>query len=160
MSRAEACKVLQVSPSADAEIITQAYWYLARKYWADAQRDRKARRQLDELNRAYVALNPAAEAPAMTEGPPATAGEPPTMPNEPPVTASEPLLAEEVFAWLRTVLRRTAARWQGRVPEITALSAAVAVLTFLALSAGASALVTVATAVVALLAVLAPWRRA
>ena len=44
MTKTEACKILQVASSADAEIITQAYWHLARKYRAAGGRDRSVDR--------------------------------------------------------------------------------------------------------------------
>lgn len=146
MTKEEACRILQVAPAADAEIITQAYWHLARKYRAKAARDRRARLRLDELNQAYSVLHPASK------------GAPP--PEEAPISApNQAPLAEEFIAWLRRVIEQTRARWQGRVPEIAVLTATTAVLAFLALSAGASALWALLALAVALIAIWAPWRR-
>lgn len=144
LTREEACAVLQVAPSADETLITQAYWHLARKYRARAAQDPEARRRLDELHEAYRVLFPGREGP----------------PDEAPTGEDESPVAEELLAWLRRLVSQTAARWQGRVPEVAVLTAAVVILTLLALAAGASALWTLLTAAVALLTIVAPWRRA
>ena len=145
MTKAEACRILQVASTADTEIVTQAYWHLARKYRAKAGRDRRARQRLDDLNEAYRVLHPASDgAPAPEEALRAA-------PDEPP-------LAEEFSAWLGRLIVQTNARWQGRMPEVAVLAASMAVLAFLALSAGASALGTVLVLAVAVLAIWSPWR--
>lgn len=145
LTRAEACKILQVAPTADQELITQAYWHHATKLRVHAPRDPEARRRLDELNRAYLVLNPAqGEAPLSKEVPP---------------TREEPNLAEEFMARLRRLIEQTRARWPGHVGEVTTLSVTTAVLTFLALSAGASPLWTLLAAGVAAVTIWAPWRR-
>ncbi len=148
MTKTEACKILQVASSADAEIITQAYWHLARKYRAAAGRDRRAKRRLDELEEAFAVLHPGpAEAP------------PPQEARVGPGTSGELPLAEEFMAWLRQVAEQTTARWRGRVPEIMALAVATVVLAFLALSAGASPVLTLLALALALVTVVSPWRR-
>jgi hypothetical protein len=145
MTKTEACKVLQVASSADEEIVTQAYWHLARKCRAEASRDKRARARLDNLNRAYLVLVPTAGAkPA-----PHTA-----MPVEP-----EPPLTEELATVGRRIVQRTKARWQGRIPELAILSATTATLTYLALAAGASVPLTALAAGFAVFAFVAPWRR-
>ncbi|MDP3767581.1 MAG: DnaJ domain-containing protein, partial [Dehalococcoidia bacterium] len=107
LTKAAACKVLQVAPTADEELITQAYWHLARKVRVHAHRDPEARRQLDELNRAYLVLNPArAEAPLSAEAPPLD----PDQPNE-------------FVAWLKKLVQQVAERWPRRTPEVAILSA-------------------------------------
>jgi len=156
MTKAQARRVLGVAATADREMVVQAYWHLARKHRAAAGRDQRARQRLDELNRAYLVLQPGS-------------GEPPEEP-EPVVleravkhagrasTAELPLL-QELLAWVRDVVAQTKARWRGRVPEITILTATTAVLGFLALSGGADGLVTVLTLGAAGLAIWAPWRQ-
>lgn len=141
----QACKILQVAPSADEEIVTQAYWHLARKHQAAAKRDRRARKRLDDLNKAFLVLNPGRTGPPTADdGPP-----PPT----------QPAVAPEISLWLRRVLAQTQARWHGRVPEVGVLTVAVMVLTFFALSAGASVPWTLVTAGIAAVTIWAPWRK-
>ena len=142
--RAEACRLLQVAPTADDELITQAYWHLARKYWANAAHDPEARQRLDDVNRAYLTLNPAQTAA------PLSFQEPP--PEQPP-------LMEEFTAWLRHAVDHTRARWLGRVPEIVTLTVTTALLAFLALTGGADSVWIVVVTGVALLTIWAPWRR-
>ena len=148
-ARERACAVLQVSPTADAEIITQAYWHLARRYRAKASADRSARKRLDELNDAYRLLQPT---PGGTN-PLEEAGF--TPPSAPP----GPSFLEELFAWARKVVAQTSIRWQGRGPEIGILIFTTTLLAFLALGAGASAFWTVAAAALAILVIWSPWRR-
>ena len=145
-ARADACKVLQVAPTADAEIITQAYWYLARKYRATAGTDTDSRKRLDALNEAYRVLEPGTE-------------DAPLLDESPRVKSQGPSLADEVGAWLRQAIDQTKERWQGRVPEIGVLTATTTLLAFLAFSAGASGVLTLATATAALVTIWAPWRR-
>ena len=145
LTKAEACKVLQVAPTADEELITQAYWHQARKVRVLAARDPEARQELDRLNRAFLVLNPArTEAPLTGEAPPATSGSP---------------LTDEVVASVRRLVDQTRARWPNHVPEVTTLMVTTAILTYLALSAGAAPLWTLITAGAAALAIWAPWRR-
>ncbi len=145
LTKAEACKILQVAPTADEELITQAYWHHASKLRVLASRDSEARRQLDELNRAYLVLNPAqSEAPLSQEAPP---------------IREQPSFIEEAIGWLRRLIDQTRARWPEHVPEVTTLTITTALLTFLALSAGASPLWTLLVAGVAAVAIWAPWRR-
>ncbi len=149
MTKAQACKVLQVSSTADAEIVTQAYWHLARKYRADGSRDARARKRLAELEEAFALLHPAPlEALAPDERGPAAR------------LSEEPPLAQEFVTWLRQLAGHTTVRWRGRVPEIAIIGAAAVFLAFLALSAGASGLLTLLALGVALVTVLSPWRRA
>ena len=144
LSKAEACKALQVAPTADEELITQAYWHQARKVRLLAARDPEARAELDKLNRAFLVLNPArAEAPLTGEAPPATTGP----------------FATEVVASVRRVVDQTKARWPNHIPEVTTLVATTAILTYLALSAGAEPIWTLIVAGAAAVAIWAPWRR-
>lgn len=145
MTKREACKVLHLAPSADAEIITQTYWHLARKVQAEPESEEN-RRRLDELNEAYYALHPAPQKALVREAAP--------QPAEPGKD-----LAAELLAWFRQVVDQTILRWRGRVPEITALTITTLVLALLALSAGASWLWTLLAAGAALVTVWAPWRK-
>jgi hypothetical protein len=148
LMKAEACRILQVAPAADEELITKAYWHLARKHRAYAPTDPEARERLDELNRAYVTLHPAeTEAPLEREVPPI----------EEQVSTG---FFEQVYVWWRTLVEHTKAVWPEHVGEVTALSVTTAVLTYLALSSGANAMGTLIVAGVAGLAIWAPWRRA
>jgi hypothetical protein len=53
------CLVLQVHPEADAVMIDNAYWHLAKRYNEAAAYDPKAREKLEELNEAYIVLGSA-----------------------------------------------------------------------------------------------------
>ena len=147
LTKAEACKVLQVAPGADQELITKAYWHQAREARAFARRDPEARARLDELNRAYLALNP-----GKTEAP-LSNGE-----LHPP--GNDRSFGNEVSEWLHRVVQQTRVRWGDHMPEVTILVATTTALTFLALAAGASSLPTVLIAAAAALAIWAPWRKA
>ena len=136
--------MLQVAPTADAEIITQAYWYLARKYRATAGTDDESRRRLDALNDAYRVLQPGTE-----DAPP----------QLPPAEPRGPSLSDQIGARLQQAFDETKERWRGRVPEIGALTATTMVLAFLAFSAGASGVLTLLATTVAIVTIWAPWRR-
>ena len=143
LTKAEACKLLQVAPTADEELITQAYWYQARKVRAYARHDPEARRRLDELNRAYRVLNPAStEAPLERETPP-------------PDRTS---VADAVSSSFKAIVDEVASRWPGHATEVAVLSVTTMLLAFLALEAGASPLWTLVSAGVAAIAIWAPWR--
>lgn len=146
LTKADACKILQVAPTADEELITKAYWHQARKVRAYAPRDPEARLRLDELNRAYVVLNPGK-------------GEAPLAREMPPPLPEEPAWGDQLFGWLRQLVEHTRARWPEHVGEVTVLTGTTAVLTYLALSAGASPFWTLLAAGVAALTIWAPWRR-
>ncbi len=101
------------------------------------------------LNEAYRVLEP---------GTPGTE-DAPLLDESPRVKSQGPSLADEVGAWLRQAIDQTKERWQGRVPEIGVLTATTTLLAFLAFSAGASGVLTLATATAALVTIWAPWRR-
>ncbi len=145
LTKAEACKLLQVAPTADEELVTKAYWHLARKYRAFARHDPEARQHLDELNRAYVVLSPAQD-----EAP---------LSNEMPPILAERHWIEDFFHGVRRFIDETAARWPGRTAEMAVLAVTTAVLGYLALSSGASALWSLLALGVAGLTIWAPWRR-
>ena len=145
LTKAEACKALQVAPTADEELIMQAYWHQARKVRVLAARDPEARAQLNELNRAYLVLNPArTEAPLAAEAPPSA--------------NSSPRLGEDVISSLRKLIDQTRSRWPQHVREVTTLMVTTAILTYLALSAGADPIWTIFVAAVAAATIWAPWR--
>ena len=144
LTKAEACKILQVAPNADRELITQAYWHLARKYRVEMGSDPDARERLDQLNEAYLVLSP-----GQSEAP---------LPQETPPIREESDLASNVIAWLRRLIDETAARWPGHAAEVAVLAATTALLTFLALSSGASLIWTLLVAGIAGLTIWAPWR--
>lgn len=145
MTKAEACELLQVAPTADQEITTQAYWHLARKYQAAAKDNKQARQRLDELNQAYRVLHPKAkEVPA----PPAT----PAQPSQE--------LGEDLIASVRRLISQIQSRWKGSATEIGILTAIVCWLGFLALSNGANLLTTGLALAIAGVTIWAPWRRA
>jgi len=146
LTKAEACKILQVAPSADEELITKAYWHLARKYRAYAPSDPQARDRLDQLNKAYVILNP-----GKGEAPLAREIQPP--PEEPPG------FFEQAYRSVSQAVEHTLARWPEHVAEVSVLTGTTAFLTYLALSAGASPIFTLLAAAIAGLAIWAPWRR-
>ena len=60
---------------------------------------------------------------------------------------------------VRRLVDQTRARWPNHVPEVTTLMVTTAILTYLALSAGAAPLWTLLVAGAAALAIWAPWRR-
>ena len=146
LTKAEACKILLVAPAADEELITKAYWHLARKYRAFASNDPEVRTRLDQLNKAYIVLNPGkGEAPL--------ANEIPAPPEEPPG------FFEQAYASITQAIEHTKARWPEHLAEVSVLTGTTAILTYLALSAGASPPFTLLAAGLAGLAIWAPWRR-
>jgi hypothetical protein len=145
LSKADACQLLQVAPSADEELITQAYWHQARKVQAFAKTDPKARKRLDELNRAYRVLNP-------------SGGDPPLERELGPYKDERPI-TEHLGAALNNIVEETAKRWPGRAMEVAVLSATTGILTFLALGAGADIAFTIIAAAAAAITIWAPWRR-
>ncbi len=137
--------MLQVAPTADEELILQAYWHQARKVRVLAAHDPAARVQLDKLNRAYLVLNPArTEAPLSDEAPPLRGG--------------SPRLGEGIIASLRKIIEQTQSRWPQHVREVTTLMVTTALLTYLALSAGADVIWTSLVAAIAAITIWAPWR--
>jgi hypothetical protein len=143
--RNEACRVLQVAPTADDELINQAYWHLARRYWANARHDPEARIKLEELNKAYLVLNP-----EKTEAP---------LANGLPPLEEKSDLSKEVSRIAGSVIDEVKLRWPGRGAELIALGFTITMLVFLALTAGASAPWTLVAAGVAAITIWAPWRR-
>lgn len=146
MTKAEACKVLQVAPSAEEDLITNAYWHLATKLRALAARDPEARRKLDELNRAYLVLNP-----TYTEAP---------LSKEAPAAQDEPRTSfpGEFASWGRRTIDQTVARWPNRAPELAILTGTTVLLGYLAIRSGANQAAAIVALVVALVTIWSPWR--
>lgn len=146
MTKAEAYKLLQVAPNAEEALVTKAYWHLATKLRIHATRYPEARNQLDQLNRAYLVLNP-----AQTEAP---------LSKEVPAPGKEASsFIDDFVAWVRRVVEQTVARWPDRAPELAILTSTTLWLGYLGLSAGAnSAWITLALAA-ALVTIWSPWRR-
>ncbi len=145
MTKKEALKTLHLAPSADIEMITQTYWHLARKLQAEPESE-ESRKRLDELNEAYYALHPTPDLESAQEAAPSA------------VEANEDVIGD-VVAWFRKIVDQTIVRWHGFVPEITALTITTLVLAVLALSAGASLIWTFLAVGVALVTIVAPWRK-
>lgn len=146
MTKPEAYKLLQVAPNAEEALIAKAYWHLATKLRIHATRSPEARSQLDQLNRAYLVLNP-----TQTEAP--LSKEVPTPGNE----ASSSI--DGFVAWLRRVVEQTVARWPDRAPELAILAGTTLWLGYLGLSAGASSAWIILALAVALVTIWSPWRR-
>lgn len=146
LTKAEACKVLQVAPSAEEDLVTNAYWHLATKLRALAVRDPEARRQLDELNRAYLVLNPThAEAPLSKEAPPAS-------------EEQKTSFVDDFAAWTRRTIDQTVARWPNRAPELAILTVTTVFLGYLAIMSGVNQAAAIVALAVALVTIWSPWR--
>lgn len=146
MSKEDACRILQVAASADGEIITQAYGYLARKYQAKSTRDRRTRQRLEELNEAFLVLHPTANGEQL-------------VPKPLPPSDADSISLGEFFAETRRLIARISSRWSGRAPEVIVLIVTTAWLGFLALSSGANPLWTLLALATAGATIWAPWRR-
>ncbi len=109
-----------------------------------AAKDPEARAELDKLNRAFLVLNP-----ARTEAP--LAGEIPQR------SKASPLVTELVTS-VRRIIDQIKSRWPNHIPEVTTLVITTALLTYIALSAGAPPVWTLIVAGAAALAIWAPWR--
>jgi hypothetical protein len=145
MTKAEACKILQVAPSADEDLITKAYWHLATKLRVMASRDPEARQQLDALNRAYLVLNPTqAEAP---------------LSKEVPSSRREGTFLDDFAAAVKRLIEQTVSRWPGRATEIAILTITSVWLGYLAISSGANQVWAILALAVALVTIWSPWRR-
>jgi hypothetical protein len=146
MPKTEAYKVLQVAPNAEEALVTKAYWHLATSLRMLAAHDPEAREKLDQLNRAYLVLNP-----TQTEAPLSKEFQPPA--------PEETSFLDDFVAWARRVVEQTVARWPGRAPELGILTGTTVWLGYLGLSAGANAAWVVLALAVALVTIWSPWRR-
>ena len=148
MTREEACEILQVAPTADDGLITQAYGHLVRRCQTEADSDRSARLRLDELHQAFLVLHPAGTEDGFAP-----------QPTRATTSHFEPLSFGEFFAEMSRLVGRISSRWHGRVVEVAILVVTTAWLGFLALSSGANALWTMLALAIAGVAIWAPWRR-
>ncbi len=155
MTKTEAYKALQLTPGAEADLVTQAYWHLARKYQDESKEDRRARRRLDSVNKAYAVLLPTLGTAALQEAP-----APLSIPSAAPAQADRPSLVDELGARLSRLVEQTKARWPGRHREVAVLAATTAVLGYQALSSGADMIWTLVALGVAALVIVAPRRQA
>jgi hypothetical protein len=147
MDRSEAFKTLHLDESADAQMVQSAYWTLVRQAQDRGHSDPNARAQIDRYNEACAMLSPGSrlysprqeepksEAPAGTE------------------------FIDRAVDWLSEEATRTRARWPGRNAEIGVICAATLFLMVIAISEGASFLLTMAGVLAVFIAVWAPWRR-
>ena len=146
VTKVEAYRLLQVGPNAEEALIAKAYWHLATKLRIHATRDPEARHQLDQLNRAYLVLNP-----TKTEAP---------LTKEVPAPDKEaPSFIDAFVAWVRRVVEQTVARWPDRAPELAILTSTTLWLGYLGLSAGANSAWIILALAVALVTIWSPWRR-
>ncbi len=146
MEREKAFETLKLQPTADGEMVSDAYWRLVRKAQARAAKDAGAQAEIDRLNDAYTTLTPRGAAYAPPAAPPANAG--------------SGVWLLDVFAdWLSRQALRTRQRWAGRNPEIAMIGGGALVLVFAAIGAGASLAAVFAATAVICAAIWAPWRR-
>ena len=161
-------EVLRVHPTADASMIREAYWHLARRYQADIGVEADAARQLDELNEAYSVLgtpslresydesmqalrtDEGVETLARPETARSDGGEPKPDARKPPTAKKEETPKEEGAPGV--------IRWEMPTLQAVVATVGLVILGALALWYGAPVLVTVILAGVALFCTLFPWR--
>jgi hypothetical protein len=150
MERAQAYQTLNLHPSADGQMVADAYWRLVRSAQADGD-SAEAHDTIERLNDAYTTLTPKLSSrPGVQRSAAATAQ----------AAAGSGLWLLDVFAdWVVDEAQRTRRRWPGRNLEIGLVAGASMLLMLLALGAGASLLLTFGAAIVALVGIWAPWRR-
>ena len=146
MDRAEAYKTLRLDESADGQMVQTAYWTLVRQAQDKGTRDIKARWQIEQYNEAYATLAP--DARQFT---------PPPAREEAAAAGTE--FIDRAVDWLSEEALRTRARWPGRNAEIGIICGATLFLMIVALSEGASFLLTMLGVLAVFAAVWAPWRR-
>jgi curved DNA-binding protein CbpA len=132
-------ELLKIHPSADHEMVAQAYWHLARKYNAASGHDLGAKRLLEELNEAFAVLGSPDQRVnynrSRAEGPAAKTG-----------AAPRRRVTIEVSFWRLPA-------WQGTIAATAALA-----LATLALLAGAPLAITLPLAAIAITVALLPAR--
>ncbi len=132
-------ELLKIHPSADHEMVAQAYWHLARKYNVASGHDLGAKRLLEELNEAFAVLgSPDGRADynrSRAEGPAAKAE-----------AAPKRRVTIEVSFWRLPA-------WQGTIAATAALA-----LAMLALLAGAHLAITLLLGAIAITVALLPAR--
>ena len=149
MDTAEAFRTLRLDPSADGQLVQDAYWSLVRKAQERGSRDLDARMEIDRLNEAYQTLQPNGK----RYVPPSTRAEATAAGSE----GTE--FTDRAVDWLSEEVTRTRLRWQDRNPEIAMIGGAVFFMAIIALAAGASFWLVLASVAVVFAAVWAPWRR-
>jgi hypothetical protein len=146
MDRTEAYKTLRLDESADGQMVQTAYWMLVRQAQDKGRGDIKARWQIEQYNEAYATLEP--------DGRQFTPG---AAREEAAAGGTE--FIDRAVDWLSEEALRTRARWPGRNAEIGIICAATLFLMIVALSEGASFLLTMVGVLSVFAAVWAPWRR-
>jgi hypothetical protein len=147
MDRAEAFKTLSLDESADGEMVQTAYWTLVRQAQDRAAADPDARVRIERYNDAYGVLAPGAR--TYTPPPPREAGAPPA--------GTEYI--DRAVDWISEEAARVRARWPGRNAEIGIICGATLFLMVVAVSEGASFVLTLLGVLAVFAAVWAPWRR-
>ena len=138
MSGQDYYEVLKIHPSADHEMVAQAYWHLARKYNAASAYDLGAKRRLEELNEAFAVIGSADQRADYNR----SRAERPAVETE----AAKRRVTIEVSFWRLPA-------WQGTIAATAALA-----LAALALVAGAPLVITLVFAAIAIAAALLPAR--
>ena len=138
MSGQDYYEVLKIHPSADHEMVAQAYWHLARKYNAASAYDLGAKRRLEELNEAFAVIGSADQRADYNR----SRAERPAVETE----AAKRRVTIEVSFWRLPA-------WQGTIAATAALA-----LAALALVAGAPLVITTVFAAIAITAALLPVR--
>ncbi len=139
MSGQDYYEVLKIHPSADHEMVAQAYWHLARKYNATSAYDLGATKRLEELNEAFAVLGSADQRADYNR----SRAEMPAAETE---AAAKRRVTIEVSFWRLPA-------WQGTIAATAALA-----LATLALVAGAPLAITLVFAAIAIAAALLPAR--
>ncbi|MEX2246157.1 MAG: hypothetical protein WEC75_05675 [Dehalococcoidia bacterium] len=147
MDRTDAYRTLRLDPSADGQMVADAYWRLVRK--AQTRRDAAARDEIEQLNAAYGALSTDAQRVPV----------PPSSEQAATFTGSGLPFLDAFADWVAAEAQRTRLRWAGRNPEIALIGGAAIVMMFAALGAGASLLLVFGSVAVILAVIWSPWRK-
>ncbi|MGH7622200.1 MAG: hypothetical protein ACREMU_07660, partial [Gemmatimonadaceae bacterium] len=125
MDRTQAYQTLNLHPTADGQMVADAYWRLVRT--AQAQPDTpEIHAAIERLNDAYTTLTPKLSARSQIQTQPGAAA--------PQTPAGSGLWLLDVFAdWVVEECRRTRERWPARNLEIGLLAGASMLLMLLAL---------------------------
>lgn len=148
MDSSQAYKTLNLHPSADSQMVADAYWRLVRIAQSDADESPEAKAEIERLNQAYTALSPKTQ--------------PRQAPQRTPVeqaAGSGVWLLDAVADWIVAQLNLTKARWPNRTAEISIIAVASLALMFIALSTGAAVTLTFVATVFIFAAIWAPWRK-
>lgn len=150
MESTQAYQTLNLHPSADSQMVADAYWRLVRIAQSDAAENPDAKAEIERLNEAYTTLSP------KTQARPAAARRTPVE----QAAGSGVWLLDAVADWIVAQLNLTKARWPGRTLEISVIAVATLALMFIALSTGAAITLTFLATAVVFAAIWAPWRKA